>query len=77
MVNKLSIIVLKHCIIQVLLFNAYTVLLMEHKSTCTLKSTLKSSINNSDIVLSSTGFCSNGHGNKVVSVMFAYPRCEG
>ena len=33
---KLSIIVLKHCTIQVLLFNAYMMVLMEHKSTCIL-----------------------------------------
>ena len=33
---KLSIIVLKHCTMQVLLFNAYMMVLMEHKSTCTL-----------------------------------------
>ena len=33
---KLSIIVLKHCTIQVHLFNAYMMVLIEHKSTCTL-----------------------------------------
>ena len=32
----LSIIVLKHCTIQVLVFNAYMMILLEHKSTCTL-----------------------------------------
>ena len=33
---KQSIIVLKHCTIQVLLFNAYMMVLMEHKITYTL-----------------------------------------
>ena len=33
---KLSITVLKHCTIQVLLFNEYMMVLMEYKSICTL-----------------------------------------
>ena len=32
----LSIIVIKHCIMQVFLFNAYMMVLMEYNSTCTL-----------------------------------------
>ena len=47
---KLSIIVLKHYAIQVLLFNAYMMVLMEHKSTCTLQLL----INDSEIALSLT-----------------------
>ena len=35
------------------------------------------SINNSDIALSSTCSVHNGHGNKVVGLVFAYPWCEG
>ena len=70
---KLSIIVLKHCTIQVLLFNAYMMVLMEHKRICILSS----SINNNDIALSSTVSVHNRHGNKVVGIMFAYLGCEG
>ena len=57
---KLSIIVLKHCTIQVLLFNAYMMVLMEYKgTTCTLKS----SINNSGIALFSIVYVHNGLEN--------------
>ena len=66
---KLLIIVIKHCTVQVLLFNAYMMVLMEHESICTLQS----SINNSDIALFSTVFFHNGLKNKVVGVIFGYP----
>ena len=70
---KLSIMMLKHCTIQVLLFNAHMMFLMESKNTCTLKS----SINNSNIALSLIVSVYNALGNKVVSVMFAYLEYEG
>ena len=46
---------------------------MEHKSTCTLQS----SINNSNVALSSTISVHNRLENNVVGVVFGYPWCEG
>ena len=46
---------------------------MEHKNTCTLYS----SINDSDIALSSTISVHNRPGINVVGVVFSYPWCEG
>ena len=68
----LSIIVLIHCIIQVLLFNATwwfswnirILVLFNHRSII-------------DIAFSSTIYVNNEIENKVVGVVFTYPWCEG
>ena len=66
-------IVLKHCRILVLLFNAYMMVLMKHKILVLFN-------HRSIIVIllfPQQIMFINGLGNKVLGVMFAYLGCEG